>query len=98
VNRKAKGTRNQHRSMRLEAAGSSCTRGAASLEVSDVLAIAPNDHLPVQGDHPMAKWNRNERYPQLLVSVVLPQVDLPLEGSRKGTAHEGVLNGRQTFR
>jgi hypothetical protein len=64
--------------------------------VFDVPAIAPNDHLPVpvQGDHPMTKWDRNEIYPQLLVSVVLAQVDSPLEGARKGTAHEGVLNGR----
>lgn len=49
MNRKAKGTRNEHRTMRLlEAAGYACTRAAASLGTFDVVAVGPNDVLLVQ--------------------------------------------------
>jgi hypothetical protein len=41
---KAKGTRNEHRSMRLlEAAGYSCTRAAAALGAWDIVAIGSVD-------------------------------------------------------
>ena len=44
MNAKAKGTRNEHRSIRLlEAAGYSCTRAAASLGVFDIVAIGSTD-------------------------------------------------------
>ena len=42
MNTKRKGTRAEHRTMRvLEAAGYACTRAAASLGVWDVIAIGP---------------------------------------------------------
>jgi Holliday junction resolvase len=44
VNAKGKGTRNEHRSMRLlEAAGYSVTRAAASLGAWDLVAISSKD-------------------------------------------------------
>ena len=43
-NAKAKGTRNEHRSMRLfEGAGYNCTRAAGSLGVFDIIAIGSTD-------------------------------------------------------
>ena len=49
MNAKAKGTRNEHRSMRLlEAAGYRCTRSAASLGEWDIVAIGPRDVVLVQ--------------------------------------------------
>lgn len=48
-NAKAKGTRNEHRSMRLlEAAGYRCSRSAASLGEWDVIAIGPADVVLLQ--------------------------------------------------
>lgn len=44
MNAKAKGTRNEHRSMRvLEAAGYRCTRSAASLGEWDIIGIGTGD-------------------------------------------------------
>jgi len=44
VNGKAKGTRNEHRSIRLlEAAGYACTRAAASLGAWDIVGIGSTD-------------------------------------------------------
>jgi len=41
---KAKGARNEHKTMRyLEALGYACTRAAASLGVFDVVAVGPRD-------------------------------------------------------
>lgn len=55
MNAKAKGTRAEHRCMRiLEAAGYSCCRAAASLGLFDVIAIGPKDVKLVQ-----VKCNRN---------------------------------------
>ncbi len=49
MNRKAKGTRNEHRSMQiLEAAGYTVTRAAASLGAWDVIGIGPTDVVLVQ--------------------------------------------------
>lgn len=49
MNNKAKGTRNEHRSMRLlEAAGYACTRAAASLGVFDIIGIGSTDFVAVQ--------------------------------------------------
>ena len=49
MNAKAKGTRNEHRSIRLlEAAGYRCCRSAASLGAWDVVAIGPVDVVLVQ--------------------------------------------------
>jgi Holliday junction resolvase len=49
MNRKGKGTRNEHRSMRvLEAAGYACTRAAASLGAWDVIGISSQDVVVVQ--------------------------------------------------
>lgn len=48
-NRKAKGTRNEHRSMALfESIGYACSRSGASLGIFDFIAIGPNDILLVQ--------------------------------------------------
>jgi hypothetical protein len=44
MNAKRKGTRNEHRSIRLlEAAGYACTRAAASLGTSDIVGIGSAD-------------------------------------------------------
>ena len=49
MNRKAKGTRNEHRSMAvLEASGYQCTRSAASLGVWDIIGIGSQDVLLCQ--------------------------------------------------
>lgn len=49
MNRKGKGTRNEHRSIQLlEAAGYTCTRAAASLGVWDIVAIGSTDVVLVQ--------------------------------------------------
>jgi len=49
MNTKAKGSRNEHRSIRLlEAAGYRCTRAAASLGVFDVIGIGSKDVVLVQ--------------------------------------------------
>jgi hypothetical protein len=49
VNRKAKGTRNEHRSIRiLESAGYRCTRAAASLGEWDIIGIGSTDVVLVQ--------------------------------------------------
>lgn len=49
MNRKAKGTRNEHRSIALlEAAGYRCTRAAASLGVFDIIGISATDIVLVQ--------------------------------------------------
>ena len=49
MNAKRKGTRNEHRSIRiLEAAGCACTRAAASLGVFDVIGVCSADVVLVQ--------------------------------------------------
>jgi hypothetical protein len=49
MNRKRKGTRNEHRSMRmLEAAGYRCTRSGASLGVFDIIGVGSTDVVLVQ--------------------------------------------------
>jgi Holliday junction resolvase len=49
MNAKAKGTRNEHRSMRvLEASGYRCTRSAASLGEWDIVGIGSTDVVLVQ--------------------------------------------------
>jgi Holliday junction resolvase len=49
MNAKRKGTKNEHRSMRLlEAAGYSCCRSAASLGEWDVVGIGPTDVILLQ--------------------------------------------------
>jgi Holliday junction resolvase len=49
MNAKAKGTRNEHRSMRLlEAAGYRCTRSAASLGEWDIVGVSANAFVLVQ--------------------------------------------------
>jgi len=49
VNAKAKGTRNEHRSMRLlESAGYACCRSAASLGAWDIVAIGSQDVILLQ--------------------------------------------------
>jgi Holliday junction resolvase len=49
MNSKAKGNRNEHRSMRLlEAAGYKCCRSAASLGAWDIVGVSPTDIVLVQ--------------------------------------------------
>jgi Holliday junction resolvase len=49
MNAKAKGARNEHRSIAiLEAAGYRCTRAAASLGVWDVIGVGPTDFVLCQ--------------------------------------------------
>lgn len=49
MNAKRKGTRNEHRSIRLlEAAGYACTRAAASLGAFDVIGIGSKDVILLQ--------------------------------------------------
>ena len=57
MNAKAKGTRAEHRTMRvLEAAGYRCTRAAASLGEWDVIAIGPGDVRLVQVKCGLKPW------------------------------------------
>lgn len=49
MNTKAKGSRNEHKAMRiLEASGYACTRAAASLGVFDIVAVGPQGTRLVQ--------------------------------------------------
>jgi Holliday junction resolvase len=49
VNTKAKGNRQEHRSIQLlEAAGYACTHAAASLGVFDIIGVSPTDVVLVQ--------------------------------------------------
>lgn len=49
MNTKAKGTRNEHRSIQLlEAEGYRCTRAAASLGVFDIVGVGPHGVVLVQ--------------------------------------------------
>lgn len=49
MNAKAKGSRNEHKAMRiLESAGYACTRAAASLGVFDIVAVGPQGTRLVQ--------------------------------------------------
>lgn len=49
MNCKAKGNRNEYKSMRLlEAAGYACTRAAASLGVWDIIAVGSQDVILLQ--------------------------------------------------
>ena len=49
MNHKAKGTRNEYKSIRLlESLGYACTRAAASLGVFDIIAISPTDIILLQ--------------------------------------------------
>ena len=49
VNSKAKGTRNEHRSIRLlEAAGYACTRAAASLGAWEIIGIGSTEFVACQ--------------------------------------------------
>jgi hypothetical protein len=49
MNHKAKGNRNEHKTMRmLEAAGYACTRAAASLGAFDVIAVGADEVLLIQ--------------------------------------------------
>jgi Holliday junction resolvase len=49
VNTKAKGNRQEHRSMKLlETAGYACTRAAASLGVFDIIGVGPTDVVLMQ--------------------------------------------------
>lgn len=49
MNTKAKGSRNEHRSIRLlEASGYVCTRAGGSLGVWDIIGIGSNDIMLVQ--------------------------------------------------
>jgi hypothetical protein len=49
MNRKAKGNRNEHKSIKLlEAAGYACTRAAASLGVFDIVGIGSTDVVLLQ--------------------------------------------------
>jgi hypothetical protein len=49
MNAKRKGTRNEHRSMKLlEASGYNCTRAAASLGAWDIIGVSATDVVLVQ--------------------------------------------------
>lgn len=64
MNAKAKGSRNERRSIRLlEAMGYACTRAAASLGVFDLIAISPVDILLVQVKS--NQWPRAEEMEQI---------------------------------
>ena len=59
MNAKAKGSRNEHRTMQLlEASGYACTRAAASLGIFDVIGISATDFVAVQVKS--NEWPRGE--------------------------------------
>jgi len=75
MNAKAKGTRNEHRSMRLlESAGYSCTRAAASLGVWDIVGIGSTDVVLVQ--------TKTNRWPDAAEMEAMEQFPAP-ENARK---------------
>lgn len=64
MNSKAKGSRNEHRTMELlEAAAYCCTRAAASLGIFDVIGISAVDVVLVQVKS--NEWPRSEEMEQL---------------------------------
>lgn len=68
ANWKRKGTRNEHKTIRLlEAAGYLCTRAAASLGVWDVIGISATDIVLVQvktnGWPGAIEWEQMRRFP-----------------------------------
>jgi Holliday junction resolvase len=64
VNAKRKGSRNEHRSIRLlEAAGYACTRAAASLGVFDIIGVGATDIVLVQVKSNV--WPRAEEMEQI---------------------------------
>ncbi len=70
MNAKAKGTRAEHRTMRLlEAAGYVCTRASASLGLFDVIAVGPADVRLVQVKAGSKYLSRDERAQILALSV-----------------------------
>jgi hypothetical protein len=70
MNAKAKGTRNEHRSIAiLEAAGYRCTRSAASLGDWDIVGIGPTDVVLVQV--------RTRDWPGLLERAALREFQVP---------------------
>ncbi len=72
-NAKAKGTRNEHRSMAvLEAAGYRCTRSAASLGEWDIVGISSVDVVLCQVKS--ARWPGTDETEALNLFVVPPNV------------------------
>ena len=70
MNAKAKGTKNEHRTIRvLEAAGYRCTRSAASLGEWDVIGIGTTDVVLVQV--------KTGRWPGGLEMAVLREFEAP---------------------
>jgi Holliday junction resolvase len=66
MNAKAKGTRNEHRTMQLlEATGYACTRAAASLGAWDVIGIGTADIVLVQVK--TRDWPSSEEMEQLRI-------------------------------
>ena len=64
MNSKAKGARNEHRTMRLlEATGYACTRAAASLGMFDIIGVGAVDIVLVQVKS--NAWPRMEEMEQL---------------------------------
>lgn len=71
MNSKAKGNRNEHRTMKLlEALGYRCTRAAASLGVFDVVGVGTNDFVLVQVKS--NEWPRSDEMEQLREFVCPP--------------------------
>lgn len=107
MNRKAKGSRNERRTMRLlEAAGYSCTRAAASLGTFDVIAVSAADVLLVQvktnewprhetrGIRPLVVWLKTKtgEYAQLVKTGPL-EVELAGEFLRDYTLSKASSDG-----
>lgn len=64
MNAKRKGSRAEHRSMKLlEAMGYACTRAAASLGTFDIVAIGPTDIVLVQVKS--NQWPRSDEMEQM---------------------------------
>lgn len=71
MNAKAKGTRNEHRSIAvLEAAGYRCTRSAASLGEWDIVGIGTTDVVLVQTK--TGRWPGTEEMEMLALFPVPP--------------------------
>lgn len=83
MNAKAKGSRNERRSIRLlEAMGYCCTRAAASLGVFDIIAICPVDVLLIQVKS--NEWPRSEEMEQIKLFRAPPNARKMIHRYRDG--------------
>ena len=98
MNAKAKGTRNEHRSMQLlEAGGYRCTRAAASLGAWDVIGVSATDMVLVQvKSSPLARFGRDGRPRGLQGTTERPEIDSSVASQTAGPGRSGSVRNSMT--